>query len=404
MEIKSELKQENDKSPCSKRVKYDSSPYSYSSSTSSLSQLYTNSYGFMSQDFLNHNPYAQSYTNPYLSHMQPLNQQSGLQIPKSNNNSTSPQSRSSSLTSRSSSPSQSASMISPEEDDQDEQSSNPNVKSGKQKNEKPPFSYIALIVMAIQNSNSKKMTLNEIYQYLQTHFTFFQGQYQGWKNSVRHNLSLNECFIKLPKAMGKPGKGHYWTIDPNCEFMFEEGSFRRRPRGFRRKCQNQNSENVENNENANSLLTTVSSGNQSTSSSSSNSSASITPTYTTPGIFNPYSNYNFTDSTNQFTYNQYTETNNNNNNNYSNFQSYPQYNFSTQYTTQENNNNAPLNPYLLDKTSAAVWSSFVASSEAPNSVNYDYTTYQNQLSNNSNPNPSVATQPLIEYSNNNRNY
>ena len=110
------------------------------------------------------------------------------------------------------------------------------TKQGKQKTEKPPFSYIALIVMAIQNSAAKKMTLNEIYQYLSTHFSFFQGQYQGWKNSVRHNLSLNECFIKLPKAMGKPGKGHYWTIDPNCEFMFEEGSFRRRPRGFRRKC------------------------------------------------------------------------------------------------------------------------------------------------------------------------
>ncbi len=58
---------------------------------------------------------------------------------------------------------------------------------------------------------------------------------KGWKNSVRHNLSLNECFIKLPKALGRPGKGHYWTIDRNHEYMFEEGSFRRRPRGFRRK-------------------------------------------------------------------------------------------------------------------------------------------------------------------------
>lgn len=66
---------------------------------------------------------------------------------------------------------------------------------------------------------------------------FYSGTYQGWKNSVRHNLSLNECFIKLPKNIGRPGKGHYWTIDPASEFMFEEGSYRRRPRGFRRKCQ-----------------------------------------------------------------------------------------------------------------------------------------------------------------------
>ncbi|XKL60321.1 hypothetical protein PGB90_001337 [Kerria lacca] len=104
--------------------------------------------------------------------------------------------------------------------------------------EKPPYSYIALIVMAIQNSPIKKLTLSEIYSFLQQRFPFFRGSYQGWKNSVRHNLSLNECFIKLPKGLGRPGKGHYWTIDPASEFMFEEGSYRRRPRGFRRKCQN----------------------------------------------------------------------------------------------------------------------------------------------------------------------
>jgi forkhead box protein F len=91
--------------------------------------------------------------------------------------------------------------------------------------------------MAIQSSPTKRLTLSEIYQFLQARFPFFRGSYQGWKNSVRHNLSLNECFIKLPKGLGRPGKGHYWTIDPASEFMFEEGSFRRRPRGFRRKCQ-----------------------------------------------------------------------------------------------------------------------------------------------------------------------
>lgn len=104
--------------------------------------------------------------------------------------------------------------------------------------EKPPYSYIALIVMAIQNSPVKRVTLSEIYSFLQQRFAFFRGPYQGWKNSVRHNLSLNECFIKLPKGLGRPGKGHYWTIDPDSELMFEEGSYRRRPRGFRRKCHN----------------------------------------------------------------------------------------------------------------------------------------------------------------------
>ncbi|VDP71768.1 unnamed protein product [Echinostoma caproni] len=68
------------------------------------------------------------------------------------------------------------------------------------RSEKPPFSYIALIAMAIQASPSKRCTLSEIYQYLYTQFAFFRGQYTGWKNSVRHNLSLNEVFIKLPKG------------------------------------------------------------------------------------------------------------------------------------------------------------------------------------------------------------
>ncbi|GFO14224.1 forkhead box protein f1 [Plakobranchus ocellatus] len=127
-----------------------------------------------------------------------------------------------------------------EEGDGDGGSGNGTKKSsgvGVRRSEKPPYSYIALIVMAIQSSPTKRCTLSEIYQFLQQRFPFFRGSYQGWKNSVRHNLSLNECFIKLPKGIGRPGKGHFWTIDPAAEFMFEEGSFRRRPRGFRRKCQ-----------------------------------------------------------------------------------------------------------------------------------------------------------------------
>lgn len=106
---------------------------------------------------------------------------------------------------------------------------------GVRRQEKPPFSYIALIYMAIQSSPAKRLTLNEIYLFLQQRFAFFRGSYQGWKNSVRHNLSLNQCFVKLPKGLGRPGKGHYWIIDPMCECMFEDGSYRRRARGFRRK-------------------------------------------------------------------------------------------------------------------------------------------------------------------------
>ena len=42
--------------------------------------------------------------------------------------------------------------------------------SGVRRQEKPPYSYIALIVMAIQSVPSKKLTLSEIYQFLQVRF------------------------------------------------------------------------------------------------------------------------------------------------------------------------------------------------------------------------------------------
>ncbi|VDM35529.1 unnamed protein product [Hydatigera taeniaeformis] len=58
-----------------------------------------------------------------------------------------------------------------------------------------------MIAMAIRASPNKRCTLSEIYQYLHSKYPFFRGSYTGWKNSVRHNLSLNEVFIKLPKDM-----------------------------------------------------------------------------------------------------------------------------------------------------------------------------------------------------------
>ncbi|XP_040210624.1 forkhead activin signal transducer 3-like [Rana temporaria] len=55
---------------------------------------------------------------------------------------------------------------------------------------------------------------SEILHDISTLFPFFKGDYQGWKDSVRHNLSSNDCFRKVLKDPLKPqAKGNYWTVD-----------------------------------------------------------------------------------------------------------------------------------------------------------------------------------------------
>ncbi|CAC5380823.1 Forkhead box protein L1 [Mytilus coruscus] len=91
---------------------------------------------------------------------------------------------------------------------------------------KPPLSYIAMISMAILSKPDKKILLNDIYQYIIEHFPFYNNEEKAWKNSIRHNLSLNECFGKHSRSTN--GRGNYWSIHPTCMEDFTKGDFGRR--------------------------------------------------------------------------------------------------------------------------------------------------------------------------------
>ena len=112
-----------------------------------------------------------------------------------------------------------------------------NLTDGKMKNctsSKPPYSYIALIAMAILNSSDKKLTLSGICDFIIRRFKYYRDRFPDWQNSIRHNLSLNDCFVKIPREPENPGKGNYWTLDPNSEGMFDNGSYLRRRKRFKR--------------------------------------------------------------------------------------------------------------------------------------------------------------------------
>lgn len=77
---------------------------------------------------------------------------------------------------------------------------------------KPPFSYATIICLAMR-ANNNKVSLSNIYAWIRENFLFYKYADPAWQNSIRHNLSLNKCFVKLPRSKDEPGKGGFWKLD-----------------------------------------------------------------------------------------------------------------------------------------------------------------------------------------------
>lgn len=112
-------------------------------------------------------------------------------------------------------------------DDKEGHSSSNDV-GGPRDETKPPYSYAQLIVQAIMSAQDKQLTLSGIYSYITKTYPYYRTADKGWQNSIRHNLSLNRYFIKVPRSQEEPGKGSFWRLDPGSEAKLMDQAYRRR--------------------------------------------------------------------------------------------------------------------------------------------------------------------------------
>ncbi|XP_072230636.1 forkhead box protein O1-A-like [Leuresthes tenuis] len=79
------------------------------------------------------------------------------------------------------------------------------------------MSYADLITKAIESSPEKRLTLSQIYDWMVKSVPYFKDKGDsnssaGWKNSIRHNLSLHSRFVRIQNE--GTGKSSWWMLNP----------------------------------------------------------------------------------------------------------------------------------------------------------------------------------------------
>lgn len=98
---------------------------------------------------------------------------------------------------------------------------NNSIKKGCRRNPWGSYSYADLIEQAINSSENKRMTLSQIYDWISTNIPYFNKRTDsfssaGWKNSVRHNLSLHSRFKRIPGD--NLSRSSHWIVDTSQIF------------------------------------------------------------------------------------------------------------------------------------------------------------------------------------------
>ncbi|EXX65786.1 Fkh2p [Rhizophagus irregularis DAOM 197198w] len=140
---------------------------------------------------------------------------------------------------------------------EDDAETNTQMNDIQEKHQRPGYSYASMIGQAIMTSPEKKLALAEIYSWISKTYPYYRMNDIGWKNSIRHNLSLYSAFIRVPN---EGATRSLWMINPEEEQCFVNGVYHysKRPpgsnRNLRRKPKNTSTKLSVDNENLNSVV------------------------------------------------------------------------------------------------------------------------------------------------------